>query len=217
MILSARRCSTRVALTEAPERSGVPVATVAPSPTINTSGNSSVAPGSPTSFSTAMTSSLATLYCLPPVRMTANMIRTDIGLRALRGKSRTAQNAARTGPPGCERRNIVGRSGVSTISRPNAGQERLESMWRELGWTAGRISLGLLPFAIVLAVLFAWGALQGAVFALFGLALLAVAISHFVSLRMLGAAARAVMADLGPGSGDRSEPSTRKRLSPAAS
>jgi two-component system phosphate regulon sensor histidine kinase PhoR len=90
-------------------------------------------------------------------------------------------------------------------------------MWRELGWTAGRISLGLLPFAIVLAVLFAWGALQGAVFALFGLALLAVAISHFVSLRMLGAAARAVMADLGPGSGDRSEPSTRKRLSPAAS
>src|SRR4051812_34741561 len=90
-------------------------------------------------------------------------------------------------------------------------------MWRELGWAAGRISVGLLPLAIVLAVLFASGALQGPVFALFGLALLAVAISPFVSLRMLRATARAVMADLGPGSGGGSGPSTWKGLSPAAS
>src|SRR4051794_41983405 len=90
-------------------------------------------------------------------------------------------------------------------------------MWRELGWTAGRISLGLLAFAIVLAVLFASGALQGAALALFGLALVAIAISHFVSLRMLRATARAVMADLGPGSGGGSGPSTWKGLSPAAS
>ncbi len=73
MILSARRCSTSVALTEAPANSGVPVDTLAPSPTISTSASSTVAPGSPASFSTAITSFGATLYCLPPVRITANM------------------------------------------------------------------------------------------------------------------------------------------------
>ncbi len=87
MILSARRCSTKVALTEAPAKSGVPADTVAPSPSISTSANSIVAPGSPASFSTAITSSLATLYCLPPVRITANMIETDIGWRADLGNS----------------------------------------------------------------------------------------------------------------------------------
>ena len=60
--------------TEAPSSNGVPVATSAPSPIISTSPSSIVAPGSPASFSTEMTSSLATLYCLPPVRITANMI-----------------------------------------------------------------------------------------------------------------------------------------------
>src|ERR1700687_4386769 len=73
MILSARRCSTRVALTDAPASSGVPVDTVAPSPTISTSASSTVAPGSPASFSTAVMSFGATLYCLAPVRVTAHM------------------------------------------------------------------------------------------------------------------------------------------------
>src|SRR5437763_4569528 len=74
MILSARRCSTRVALTDAPARSGVPVETLAPSPISRTSPSSIVAPGSTSSFSTAITSSLATVYCLPPVRITANIM-----------------------------------------------------------------------------------------------------------------------------------------------
>ena len=99
MILSARRCSTSSALTEAPATSGVPVDTSAPSPTISTSPNSIVAPGSPASFSTAMTSSLATLYCLPPVRMTANMTETDIGWRARRGKPGAARMCAADGSP----------------------------------------------------------------------------------------------------------------------
>jgi hypothetical protein len=42
-------------------------------PSISTSPSVSVAPTSPSSFSTVSTSSLATVYCLPPVRMTANM------------------------------------------------------------------------------------------------------------------------------------------------
>src|SRR5215831_15836831 len=73
MILSARFCSSTVALTEAPSSSGAPAATSAPSPIISTSASSTVAPGSAASFSTEMTSSWTTLYCLPPVRITANM------------------------------------------------------------------------------------------------------------------------------------------------
>src|SRR5258708_842921 len=99
MILSARRCSTRVALTEAPETSGVPVDTLSPSPTINTSASSIVEPGSPTSFSTAITSSGATLYCLPPVRMIANIAKapsreTDIGVAPAAASPRGAETAA---------------------------------------------------------------------------------------------------------------------------
>src|SRR5712692_4199580 len=111
MILSARRCSTSVALTEAPDTSGVPADTVAPSPSISTSPSSIVAPGSPASFSTAMTSSLATLYCLPPVRITANMMETDIGWRASRRNSvKDRLRAFR------EARTIVMHPRLSTIS-----------------------------------------------------------------------------------------------------
>src|SRR6516162_9719628 len=73
MIFGARVCSTTVAATDAPASSGVPIVTSAPSPIISTSASSITAPGSPASFSTEITSSLATLYCLPPVRITANM------------------------------------------------------------------------------------------------------------------------------------------------
>src|SRR6516165_7192515 len=73
MIFGARVCSTTVAATDAPASSGVPVVTSAPSPIISTSASSITAPASPASFSTEITSSLATLYCLPPVRITANM------------------------------------------------------------------------------------------------------------------------------------------------
>src|SRR5437899_655318 len=73
MTLSPRLCSTTVALTAAPATSGVPAVEPSPSPTIRTSPNSIVAPGSPASFSTEITSSLATRYCFPPVRITAYM------------------------------------------------------------------------------------------------------------------------------------------------
>src|SRR3954451_6124129 len=119
MILSARRCSTSSALTEAPATSGVPVEISAPSPTISTSPSSIVAPGSPTSFSTAIRSFGATLYCLPPVRMIANMTKTDIGCRARPDKSDLASPAwrefhRRTGGPVREPRNIGARPVLST-------------------------------------------------------------------------------------------------------
>src|SRR6516162_9422096 len=78
MILGARVCWTTVAATDAPASRGVPVVTSAPSPIISTSPSSTVAPGSPASFSTEITSSLATLYCLPPVRITANIMPADM-------------------------------------------------------------------------------------------------------------------------------------------
>ncbi len=44
------------------------------SPIISTSSKRTVEPGSPAKVSTTIMSSLVTLYCLPPVLMTANMI-----------------------------------------------------------------------------------------------------------------------------------------------
>ena len=55
-------------------------------------------PGLAGSFSTEITSSLATLYCLPPVRITANMTLADMGFRAPGRNRRTAQYAL-DGPP----------------------------------------------------------------------------------------------------------------------
>src|SRR4030088_1500809 len=115
MILAARRCSTRVALTVAPARSGVPVETSAPSPTISTSPSSTVAPGSPSSFSTAITSSLATVYCLPPVRITANMT-GPIPVAAPAPQAPPAANKDRAGLPARERRTIVVRLSLSMFS-----------------------------------------------------------------------------------------------------
>ena len=117
MILAARVCSTTVALTEAPSRSGVPVATSAPSPIISTSPSSIVAPGSAASFSTEMTSSLATLYCLPPVRMTANMIPADIICRTPGATWHGARMRPDRANPVREPRNIGPRLGLSTISQ----------------------------------------------------------------------------------------------------
>ena len=52
---------------------GAPSVTSSP-PTTRTSPNWTISPGSPLTFSTLITSSAATRYCLPPVRMTANIV-----------------------------------------------------------------------------------------------------------------------------------------------
>ena len=73
MILSARDCFTTSANTAALSTKGEPMLADLPLPIISTSDNSTMVPGSPASFSTTMVSSLATRYCFPPVRMTANI------------------------------------------------------------------------------------------------------------------------------------------------
>ena len=62
-----------VPVTVKPARS-LPSFTVLPSPVIRTLSKVIFAPASPSSFSTTITSSLATRYCLPPVRTIANMV-----------------------------------------------------------------------------------------------------------------------------------------------
>ena len=52
---------------------GAPTVWLLSSPTIKTSLRLTVAPSSASSFSTRITSSLATLYCLPPLLITANI------------------------------------------------------------------------------------------------------------------------------------------------
>src|SRR5262249_52440953 len=47
-------------------------------PTTNTSPNCTISPGLPLTFSTLITSSAATRYCLPPVLMTANMALSSV-------------------------------------------------------------------------------------------------------------------------------------------
>src|SRR6266404_1082487 len=116
MILSARFCSTTVALTEAPSSNGAPVATSAPSPIISTSASSTVAPGSAASFSTEMTSSLATLYCLPPVLITANMTPADMVCRASDATAKGTHRYHARGHPVRERRTIGAPGGLSTAS-----------------------------------------------------------------------------------------------------
>src|SRR5215472_15177714 len=71
--LSACLCSTTVAVTSAPDTVGLPTVVAAPSLTRSTSPSVTVAPASAGRVSTTITSSLATLYCFPPVRMTAYM------------------------------------------------------------------------------------------------------------------------------------------------
>ena len=75
MILSPRVCCTTSANTAACSRKGVPTLGSLPSsPIISTSSKRTVEPGSPATVSTTIMSSLVTLYCLPPVLMTANMV-----------------------------------------------------------------------------------------------------------------------------------------------
>src|SRR3569623_247254 len=67
---------TRWPATLAPATRGAPTVTAAPVPTIRTWSKGTTSPGSPTSFSTFTTSLAATLYCLPPVLITAKFIVT---------------------------------------------------------------------------------------------------------------------------------------------
>src|SRR5579871_780848 len=71
MIFSPRPCSTTSATTFAPATSGAPIVTSAPSPTMSTSVSSTWAPGSPANNSTSSVSPSRTVYCLPPLRITA--------------------------------------------------------------------------------------------------------------------------------------------------
>src|SRR5512142_1617061 len=61
-------------MTLPPFSNGLPSFTSAPWPTRSTSPNSTVAPGSASSFSTRSTPSFVTRYCLPPVAMTAYIV-----------------------------------------------------------------------------------------------------------------------------------------------
>src|SRR2546422_832008 len=73
MTFGPRPCSRTSAATEAPEMLGAPRVTLSP-PTTRTSPNWMISPGSPLTFSTLITSSATTRYCLPPVLMTANIV-----------------------------------------------------------------------------------------------------------------------------------------------
>src|SRR5262249_25070096 len=68
-ILAVRDWLTISPLTEAPLTSGEPTL----SPAISTSPNVTDAPASPGKRERSSTSPWATLYCFPPLRMTANM------------------------------------------------------------------------------------------------------------------------------------------------
>src|SRR5690606_21772346 len=74
MTFLSRNCSTTSPATSAPSTSGAPSVTSAPAPTINTFSKVTASPASPASFSTRTRSLAATLYCLPPVLMTANIV-----------------------------------------------------------------------------------------------------------------------------------------------
>src|SRR5437764_6083722 len=209
MILSARRCSTRVALTEAPSKSGVPVETSAPSPTISTSPSSIVAPGSPSSFSTAITSSLATVYCLPPVRITANITR-PISVGGPVAASPPWAKWGRAGLPAWERRTIVARLALSMFS----GRWSLSAMWQELGWAAVRVLLGfVLPVGLIAAGVMALDQVRISYFALIGLGFAVLTVWEAFRFRILGSNARDAAVGLGPA---RTEPGRESRLSPAA-
>src|SRR5262249_10966856 len=77
---------------------------------------------------------------------------------------------------------------------------------------AGRVLLGSLPLAIILAVGFQFGEFSDTVFVVLGLGFVLVTITHFVSLRLLQSQARAAGGALGP------TPATAvpRRPSPAA-
>src|SRR5687768_4551103 len=60
--------------TKAPSTSGAPTVTESPSPTIRTWSNVTTSPGWASIFSILTTSLAATLYCLPPVLITTNVI-----------------------------------------------------------------------------------------------------------------------------------------------
>src|SRR5574337_473631 len=75
-------CFTISAVTLAPAIVGVPTFRLSPSPTANTSESSILAPTSPGSFSMFTTSPSFTLYCFPPVFITAvdgHYTRHDVG------------------------------------------------------------------------------------------------------------------------------------------
>src|SRR3990167_4411570 len=73
--LSWRPCETTVAFTLAPATKGVPTLSSAPMPTARTWSITISWPTSAAICSTLIFSPAATLYCLPPVFMTAYMLR----------------------------------------------------------------------------------------------------------------------------------------------
>ena len=73
--MGGRPVAAVVSLALAPDTSGAPMVTASPSPSISTSPSTTAAPGSPSSFSTTSTSPGLTRYCLPPVLITAYIVR----------------------------------------------------------------------------------------------------------------------------------------------
>jgi two-component system, OmpR family, phosphate regulon sensor histidine kinase PhoR len=71
-------------------------------------------------------------------------------------------------------------------------------MWRDFGLAAGRVTLASLPLAAIFAVGYEWGWFRGEGFALLGLALVLVTITHFAAVRLLGTEARDAVRALGP-------------------
>src|SRR3546814_16856453 len=90
MILSPRVCSTTSPATQTPSTKGEPDLAPAPSPHIRTDSKAPTSPAPPSSFSTTITPSLATLYCLPPVLLPANIVRVRPLLRIFKSFQRVS-------------------------------------------------------------------------------------------------------------------------------
>src|SRR5262249_41154540 len=123
-------------------------------PTTNTSPNCTISPGLPLTFSTLITSSAATRYCLPPVLMTANMALSSVRyggrvdgpasfhLSAFPGYPRFPDGqSARSPPPPLSHGKSAGRRGVLMAVGPETVKETgpwaLDSGWvvRRGPWT----------------------------------------------------------------------------------
>ncbi len=74
MTFGPRVCSTISPTTLAPATCGAPTRLVSPSNSASTSSNTTCEPASPGSAMTVIFLSAATVYCLPPVLMTANIV-----------------------------------------------------------------------------------------------------------------------------------------------
>src|SRR5688572_2009325 len=112
--------------------------TASPSPSIRTSPNATFAPGSPSSFSTTRMSPGWTRYCLPPVLITAYIVRA-FGVDMQNGMRPQESPRARGGAlytRKAESQRRGGRLAVTTLRRRGGGREA-DSPNVGGGWKAG--------------------------------------------------------------------------------